>query len=136
MQATWVLVADCHCATIYTVPRGMARLRQVCELSESRISMGCDGGRPGGREVRGSDEALTPVERQTRRFAEYVALNVEHARLERRFDELILVAAPAFLACLRESLSQSARAVVIGEISKNLVGAQQETLQEHVLRVL
>ena len=27
MQPTWVVVADRICATIYTVPRGMARLR-------------------------------------------------------------------------------------------------------------
>ena len=38
--------------------------------------------------------------------------------------------------CLRESLSQAARDAVIGEIDKNLVGTQRESLQERVLRVL
>ncbi len=132
MQATWVVVADRNRATIYTVPRGMARLRQLSELSHSRTAMGPDGG----RQTRKSDQAPDSVERQACSFAVDVALYVEDARRERRFDELILVAAPAFLACLRESLSQAARDAVIGEIGKNLVGARPETLQEQVLRVL
>ena len=136
MQATWVVVADRQCATIYTVPRGMARLRQLCELRESRASAARDGGPPGSRKAWISDRTFTPAERQARSFAMQVALHVEDARLDRRFDELILVAAPTFLAYLRESLSQAARDAVIGEIPKNLAGAQQETLQEQVLRVL
>ena len=136
MQATWVVVADRNCATIYSVPRGMARLRQLCELRYSRTSMGRDGGRPGSRELRTSDAALSSVDRQARSFAAHVALYVEDARLDQRFDELILVAAPTFLGCLRENLSQEARDAVIGEIGKNLVDAQRDTLQEHVLRVL
>jgi len=136
MQATWVVVADRNCATIYAVPRGMARLRQLCELRYSRTSMGRDGGRRGSREIRISDAALDPGERQAHSFAAQVALYVEDARLERRFDELILVAAPTFLGCMRESLSQAARDAVIGEIGENLVDAQRDTLQEHVLRVL
>jgi len=136
MQATWVVVADCHRAAIYTVPRGMARLRQVCELCESRTSMDRDGGRSGVREARIPDKAATPAEQQAHGFAVHVALQVEDARLDGRFDQLILVAAPTFLACLRESLSQAARDAVVGEIGKNFVGAQRETLQEQVLRVL
>lgn len=135
MQATWVVVADCQCATIYTVPRGMARLRQLCELRESQASTGRDDG-PGGRKARISDGALPPAERQARSFAVQVALHVEDARLDRRFDELILVAAPTFLAYLRDSLSQAARDAVIGEIARDLAGARQETLQEQVLRIL
>jgi len=136
MQATWVVVADRQCATIYTVPRGMARLRQLCELRESRAAAGRDGGRPGGREARTPDRAFTPGEQEARSFAVQVALHVEDARLERHFDELILVAAPTFLAYLRESLSQEAPDAVIGEIPRHLNRAQRETLQGQVLRIL
>ncbi len=132
MQATWVVVADRDRATIYVVPRGMARLRQVSELRQSRTSMGRDGG----RQTLKSDQESAPVALQVRSFAADVALYVEDGRRERRFDELVLVAAPGFLACLRESLSQAARDAVVGEVGKNLVGAQRETLQEQVLRVL
>jgi protein required for attachment to host cells len=110
----------------------MARLRQLCELRESRAATGRDGG----RKARIPDQAFTPGEQQARSFAMQVALRVEDARLDRHFDELILVAAPAFLAHLRESLSQEARDAVIGEIPRNLNRAQRETLQEQVLRIL
>ena len=134
MQATWVVVADRRCATIYTVPRGMARLRQLCELRESRAATGC--GCPGGGEARTPGKAFAPGEQQARSFAMQVALHVEDARLDRHFDELILVAAPVFLAYLRESLSQAARDAVIGEIPRNFSRAQRESLQEQVLRIL
>ncbi len=132
MQATWVVVADRDRATIYTVPRGMARLRQLSELRQPRIASDRDAG----RQTRKSAQARKSVERQACSFAADVALYVEDARRARHFDELILVAAPAFLTCLRNSLSKAARDAVIGEIGKNLVGAQRETLQEQVLRVL
>ncbi len=69
MPATWVVVADRNCATISTVPRGMARLRQLCDLRCSRTSIGRDDGRQGSREFRISDAALNSVERQARSFA-------------------------------------------------------------------
>ena len=35
MQVTWVVVVDQNRATIYAVPRGMARLREVFELAST-----------------------------------------------------------------------------------------------------
>ena len=136
MQATGVVVADRNRASISTVPRGMARLRQLAELRHSGTSMRRDGGRPGVGEARISDQACSCGERQAHSFAAQLARHVEDARSSGCFDELVLVAAPPFLADLRDRLSQAARDAVIGEIEKNLVAAQRETLQEQVLRVL
>lgn len=136
MQATWVVVADRNCASIYSVPRGMARLRQICRLQCSRVSMKRDRCAPRDGENWISDQALSTVDQQARRFAAQVARHVEDACSERRFDELILVAAPSFLAYLRECLSEEARKAVVAEVAKNLVSAQPEKLQEQVLRVL
>ncbi len=136
MQPTWVVVADRACATIYTVPRGMARLRRLAELHESPPSTQDEASQPCGRGGHISDRALDSVEGQTRAFIETLALYLEDARRDRRFDELILVAAPGLLANLRGRLSQAVRDAVIAEIAKDLVGAQQDALQEQVLRVL
>jgi len=76
------------------------------------------------------------VEEQTRDFSGQLAVYLEDARRERRFDELILVAAPGLLANLRERLTQAVRDAIIAEIAKDLVGARQESLQEQVLRVM
>ena len=136
MQPTWVVVADRICATIYTVPRGMARLRRFADLRHSPSSLNHDVNLPCPREARIAGRALDSVERQTGTFARQLALYLEDARIERRYDELILVAAPALLAKLRECLTQAVRDAIIAEIAKDLVGAQQESLQEQVLRVM
>lgn len=136
MQATWVVVADRNRATVFSVPRGLARLRQLAELHYLPMPMKSDAGGPCDKDIQASDRVPDRVERQARDFAAQVALHVEEARLDQRFDELILVAGPTFLSYLRESLGQSVRDALVAEIPKNLVGVQRETLQEHVLRVL
>ena len=136
MQASWVVVADRNRATVFSVPRGLARLRQLAELHYSPMPMNGDAGGPCDRDIQASDPMPDSVEHQARGFATQVALYVEEARLDQRFDELILVAGPTFLSYLRESLGQSVRDALVAEIPKNLVGVQRETLQEHVLRVL
>jgi protein required for attachment to host cells len=136
MHTTWVVVADPQSAIIYSVPRGMARLRRTCTLQWPRDSMHSDAARPADAETGESGQARSPRDGQARAFAAQLAGHVEEARRDRSFDELILVAAPAFLAHLRESLSPAVRDSVVAEIAKNLVAAKQETLQEQVLRVL
>lgn len=114
---TWVVVAEPHRAVIYGVPRGMARLREIRALGDSR---------PDG------DHETPPGPG----FATELIVYVEEARREGRFDRLILVAEPAYLAELRANLSTTLRDALIAEIGKNLIGAGREKLQEEVLRVL
>ena len=109
IHVTWVVVADERRATIYAVPRGMARLREVFELQ-------CSGD--------GAD------------FGVELAQHLEEARAGGRFDELVLVAPSGFLRSLRDRLSVPARGSLVGEIAKDLVSAGREVLQEEVLRVL
>ena len=136
MKATWVVVADPTRATIYTVPSGMARLRQLVCLHHSPPSVKGEACKPCHRQSRHSDPVPDTTEVQAGSFAGQLALHLQDAHRDRQFDELILVAAPALLAELRGCLSQSLRDAVIAEIAKDLVGAQQELLQEQVLRVL
>lgn len=109
IHVTWVVVADESRATVYAVPRGMARLREVLELPPAP-----DGVDPAAELIR----------------------YLEQARAEERYDELVLVAAPPFLQTLRTRLSDQARGSLVGAIQKNLVGVGREILQEEVLRVL
>ncbi len=136
MKATWVVVADPIGATIYTVPSGMARLRQLACLRHSAAPGKRDTCKPCQCQPRRSDGLPDTTKAQSGSFAGELALHLQDAHRDRQFDELILVAAPALLAELRGCLSQSLRDAVIAEIAKDLVGAQQELLQEQVLRVL
>ena len=135
MKATWVVVANPGCATIYSVPRGMARLRRCADLHDSPPSARLHAGKPCHQQARASGQQTTAARAQTDSFARQLALYLEEARGERQFDELILVAAPALLIPLRGHLSQSLRGAVIAEIARDLDGAGQELLQEQVLRV-
>lgn len=114
---TWVVVADPKRAAIYGVPRGMARLREILSIEHS---------------VQASGDGRQPVHG----FAAELALYLEEARREGRFDDLMLVAEPAFLAELRANLSNALRDALHAEIGKDLVGAGRETLQEEVLKAL
>jgi protein required for attachment to host cells len=136
MKATWVVVADPSYATIYTVPRGMARLRQLAEIGRSPPAGGRGKGKPCLRDGRSSDQSPTDGTPGIDKFARQLAQYLEQARGDRQFDELILVAPPVLLSTLRDSLTQSLRDAVVAEIAKDLVGARQELLQEQVLRVL
>ena len=134
MKATWVVVADLSCATIYSVPRGLARLRRLADLHYSPPSTRPEAGKPCQRDAGASGQDAAAAKAQTESFARQLALYLDDARGDRNFDELILVAAPALLAPLRDHLSQSLRGAVIAEIARDLVGAGQELLQEQVLR--
>ena len=139
MQATWVVVADHEYAAIYTVRRGMARLRRHRVLQQPAgaapmVAGGWDGTN-GSKDGSGLQLPATLDER-SRSFAAHVALHVEDGYLARQFDELILAAAPGFLAHLRASLSETVRAAVVAEITRNLVSARLDMLQEQILRVL
>ena len=135
MQATWVVVADHDYAAIYTVRRGMARLRRHRVLQQPAGAAHRAGGGHDGSNGSGSQLPATQDER-SRSFAEHVALHVEDGYLARQFDELILAAAPGFLVHLRASLSETVRAAVVAEITRNLVSIRLDLLQEQILRVL
>jgi len=128
MKATWVVVADPSGAAIYSVPWGMARLRRLADVHYSPPSARPETGKPCHREARDSGQDATAAKAQAESFARQLALYLEDARGDRKFDELVLVAAPALLAPLGDSLSQSLRSAVIAEIARDLVGAGQELL--------
>jgi protein required for attachment to host cells len=138
MQATWVVVADPDFAAIYTVRRGMARLRRHRELQPPAGATPTTGdGRDGANGAAdGGFQVPETQDERSRSFAAHVALHVEDGYLARQFDELILAAPPDFLGHLRASLSEAVRAAVVAEITRNLVSARWDLLQEQILRVL
>lgn len=53
-------------------------------------------------------------------FAKAVAQRIEADRIKNNFDKLLLIAPPKMLGLLRQSLSTPTRALVAGEVSKDL----------------
>ena len=148
MSATWILVADAARARIFNPqppkPRkkvdfaGRAgrivpdkpqsdELEEVAalvhpdsELKGREIVSDAPGSfqeRAGGRH---SGDPQTDLKHQAARsFATQVVAYLEKARQERRFDRLVLVAAPLFLGTLRERLTSPLRQMISLEIDKD-----------------
>ena len=53
-------------------------------------------------------------------FAKAVAQRIDADRMKNSFDKLLLIAPPKMLGLLRQSLSAQTRALVAGEVSKDL----------------
>ena len=80
MQATWVVVADRNCATVFSVPRGLARLRQLAELHYSPMPVNGDAGEPCGGDIQASEPVPDCVERQAAAYSEYRSLRSRYGR--------------------------------------------------------
>ena len=130
MAITWVVVAESSRAKIFEGTKRNTPLRELQDLThpESRLherELTSDlPGRTfdsGGEGRHAMGQVVSPKEQESLRFAQAIAGHLEIARIEGRFEKLILVAAPAFLGLLHDSLSNNLNKLVIEEVRKNLV---------------
>ena len=61
-------------------------------------------------------------------FAKAVAHKIDADRARKDFDKLLLIAPPKMLGLLRQSLSAPARALVAGEVSKDLKHSDEKAI--------
>jgi protein required for attachment to host cells len=126
---TYVLVANRSTASLYQTqgPNTAPTLVQTFEHPEGRLkSIDINSDRPGrgfdrtggGRHAMSREE--DPIERIAREFALQLAGYLERARGQNEFDQLGIIAPPRMLGYLREALSKQTRALVYGELSKDL----------------
>jgi len=143
LKTTWVLVADGAKARLLERVGPNAALipasAKCFSESEARLptrDIGAD--RPGrvqesANAARHSMEPRVDWHRYAKeRFARSVAGALEQAALKKKFDELILVAPPQALGDLRSALGQHARALVAGEIAKDLTNLPDHELGPHL----
>ena len=138
MATTWIVAADESRARVLQVARPEKRLDEVDNLlnpegrlqdrelqsdAEPRFSGHGGVGKPGSASTSGpaSDrETQGAVEHSARTFAREVGRYLEKARVEHRFDELVLVAPPKFLGALRKELDKEVAKLVKDELPKDL----------------
>ena len=65
-------------------------------------------------------------------FARRIAADLSAARESRRFDRLMLIAAPAFLGVLRKALPKALRASVVAEVAKDLIGEPKSAVRARI----
>lgn len=145
MNSLWIVVAESARARIFAVPETGRRLHEITDLShpESRLhDTELSSDLPGrtfdshGQGRHGMEQATGPKEQHALAFAAEIARHLERGRHEGSFDSLVLIAPPGFLGLLRSELDKVTRRAVIGELDKNLLGADEETLERHVSALL
>ena len=141
MKSTWIVVAESARARILTKSGRGGKLQEFEDFShpESRMhATELSSDLPGrtfdshGEGRHGMEQPTDPKEQEAQAFAVEIARRVDRGRREGSFDSLILIAAPKFLGRLRSELSKPTRDALIGELDKNLVEADDETLESQV----
>jgi protein required for attachment to host cells len=151
MATTWIVAADESRARVLQVARPKQQLLEIEDLlnlegrmqnrelitdAEPRFSGHGGVGKPGASPTGGpaSDrEAETKVEHSARLFAKALSRYLEKARVQRRFDELVLVAPPRFLGMLRKALDKDVEKLVARELPKDLSWFDARELESYVV---
>jgi len=143
MANTWILVAHDAGARVFANrgpgkglelieaidhPEGRARDRDIVSDRPGR-SFRKDSGDPRRASMSGSQG---PRDRVVSDFARALAGKLQHARVENRYERLVLVAPPRFLGLLRSSLDGPTAQLVIGSVDKDLASRKESELIEHL----
>jgi protein required for attachment to host cells len=141
VRPSYVLVANRVSASLFRRQGAHVALALVSrfEHPEGRLKSGeIDTDRPGRAFDRmgGARHALSneesSVEHEARLFALRLAEELEHARQRNEFEELAIIAPPRMLGHLRAALSTQTRALVIGELAKDLADPDGAAVREYI----
>ncbi len=81
-------------------------------------------------------QSVGPHERAVSAFAKSLAEELRSARVQNRFERLVLVAPPKFLGLLRSSLDGPTSQLVVGSIDKDLANSSNAELVKHLGEVI
>ncbi|HFD78794.1 MAG TPA: host attachment protein [Gammaproteobacteria bacterium] len=144
MSRIWILVAESSRAKLYKADNRKAPLTEVEALVHPAGRLhegdlvsdrpGSDPGTPGGqgqgRHV--VDNKISAKQAEDIDFARYLARHLDQGRIDGAYDELVLIAPPAFLGLLRNSINKEVMERVSEQIDKNLVQQSPEALREQI----
>ncbi len=141
MTRILVLVAESSRARVYLADTPSSPLNELQDLvnPEGRLhegdlvadSPGSDGGGAGqGRHVMNSRSSAHEAAQAN--FARQLVDELEQKRNAQAFDQLVVVAPPAFLGELRSSMPKALSGMVTEEVGKNLVEHSTAEVRDHL----
>lgn len=142
MSDTWVVVADSSRARFFIMASRNQPLHELDDMTHAEGRMrdqdevsDKQGGLAGGHGEGGhAFEAPTDIKHhEAQVFAKQIADKLEHGRVNRDYDQLILVAAPAFLGVLRQELNDHVACLISSSLDKNLVAEKEDVIRNHIL---
>ncbi|MFV2005144.1 MAG: host attachment protein [Gammaproteobacteria bacterium] len=138
MKLTWLVVADNSKARIFTVDSRRGPIEEIESIihAEARLherSMTSDlpgrGSGKGGARHAYQDE-ISPKEQENINFAKQIANELDAARKDGKFKQVMLVAAPGFLGNLRNQLTVQTKKLACFELAKNMSHFSAEKIRE------
>lgn len=129
MKLTWLVVADNSKARIFSVDSRMGPIEEIenIEHVEARLheqDMTSDlPGRSNGKGGAGGhayQDEVSPKEQESINFARKIATELDSARKDGKFKQVMLVAAPGFLGNLRNQLTAQTQKLTCFELAKNM----------------
>lgn len=138
MTTTWIVAADPTLGRVIQIDGNAPAEVCVFERDESAIDGEPKPALPTKtfETVDGERQALKverePDEPQRVAFTRQIGDYVEHARLDHRFEKLVLVAEPKVLANLRKELSGETMKLVSSEVSRNVARENIEQIRSYL----
>jgi protein required for attachment to host cells len=147
MAKTWILVAHDAGARVFEShgPGKGLTLVETIQHPEGRLrDRDIDSDRPGRSFRKDSGDprraAMSrgegPHDRAVSDFVRALADKLRRARVDNRYERLVLVAPPQFLGLLRSSLDAPTTRLVVGSIDKDLATSKEAELVEHLDEVI
>jgi protein required for attachment to host cells len=139
MKLTWLVVADNSKARIFTLDSRMGPIEEVESIvhTEARMheqQMTSDlPGRSNGKGGAGGhayQDEVSPKDQQNINFAKQIANELDMARKDGKFKQVMLVAAPGFLGNLRNQLTAQTQKMTCFELAKNMSHLSAKEIRE------
>ncbi len=141
MKLTWLVVADNSKARIFSVDSRRGPIEEIesivhteARLHEQNMTSDLPGrsnGKGGGGGHAYQDE-VSPKQQENINFARKIANQLDAARKDGKFKQIMLVAAPGFLGSLRNQLTTQTQKLACFELAKNISSLGAKEIRAHL----
>ncbi len=145
MRPIMIIVADSSRARVFTTDSPGSPLREIETMAhpEGRLHEqdmvsdlpGKDSGEGGGGD-HAFQEKIEPKQHEMIEFARRMAEYLDEARKANKLNQLLIVAAPAFLGELRKQMTEETNERVVFELDKNLTQHSVDDIRAHLPKFL
>lgn len=141
MKSTWILVADSSRARVFTAETPSSPLQEIHDLAhpagrlhEQNMTSDLPGKDSGSEGAGGHSyqDQTGPKQQEAIDFAKRVSEYLEEGKNTNRFEQLLIISAPAFLGTLRNQLSAQIRKCICFELDKNIAAHSADDIRRHL----
>lgn len=145
MPLAWILVANNTHARIFSAQTASSPLIEIESFvhTESRLhyremtsdlpgKIRSEGGNGG----HAFEQKTDPKDHEASNFAHFLAYFLENARVQNKFEQLLIMAEPSFLGLLRLQLPEPLKKLVAFELVKNITEHSAADIRAHLPKYL